>query len=222
MTIPKKFVPAFLSWVDDANQPHNLYFDLCMSYGAEHSSEVTTHPVEAGANIADHVRVKPLTLKLEVFTSNTPIEDYPDGSRQKKFVSTPLKYPTAEAAAQGPATLNAYQFGGANSDYILVTYTALQQLHDNHTLLTVTTPIQPYTNMVITDLRFVRDTQASGDAAMFSIDLEQITIVHSQVIESVTVPQAKPAENTGQADTEEVEPEEQEAPRESILSFLGL
>ena len=81
MTAPQIFTPAFLSWTDDANVPQNLYFDLAFSYGAEHSSEVTTHPVESGANIADHVRVKPLQIKLEVFVSNSPIADLPDGSR---------------------------------------------------------------------------------------------------------------------------------------------
>jgi hypothetical protein len=216
MTAERKFIPAFLSWLTSDNEALTLYFDLCMSYGAEHSSEVTTHPVEQGANIADHVRVKPLQLKLDVFVSNSPIEDLPDGSRQKKFSSVPLRYPSPEAAAIGPQTLNGYTFSGPNADYIASTYAVLQALHDQHILVTVTTPIRPYDDMVMTGLKFVRDTNDSGDAGKFAIELEQITIVSSDVVSSAVIPQAKPEEPVGQTDTEQAD---QDAPRESVLSW---
>ena len=219
MTAPRKFIPAFLSWLDDANEAQSLYFDLAFSYGAEHSSEVTTHPVEAGANIADHVRVKPLQIKLEVLVTNSPIADLPDGSRQGKVVSTTLSYPTTLAASYGPKTLNSYQFGGPNSDYVNDTYTKLWYLHDSHQLLSVTTPIKLYGNLVITDVKFLRDEQNSGDAGRFSIDLEQITIVSSDLVDTAVIPQAKKEETLGQTDTEAGT--DNAGPQQSILSWLG-
>lgn len=230
MTAAKTFTPAFLSWTDDANTAQSLYFDLAFSYGAEHSSEVTTHPVESGANIADHVRVKPLQIKLEVFVSNSPIADLPDGSRNGKVVSTTLSYPTALAASYGPKTLNSYQFSGPDSDYVLNTYLQLVALHNLHQLLEVTTPITTYHNLVITAVKFNRDEANSGDAGRFSIDLEQITIVTSDIVDSAVIPQAKKQETMGQTETEETEPQEQETvardlsdyQNNGIGQFLGL
>ncbi len=219
MTSPNKFVPAFLSWVDDANKAQNLYFDLAFSYGAEHSSEVTTHPVESGVNIADHVRVRPLQIKLEVLVSNTPIADLPDGSRQGKVVPVPLRYPTPLAAGFGPKTLNGYQFGGPNSDYIADTYSKLWFLHDSHQLLMVTTPIKNYQSLVITSVKFNRDEANSGDAGRFSIDLEGITIVTSDLVDSAVIPQAKKKATLGQTEPEKTEPREQESVLEHLLNW---
>jgi hypothetical protein len=178
---------------------------------------VTTHPVESGANIADHVRVKPLMIKLDVLVSNTPIADLPDGSRHEKYASVPLNYPTPEAAALGPKTISSYQYGGADDDYILDTYLQLVALHNLHQLLDVTTPITTYHSLVITDVKFTRDDQASADAGRFTIDLEQITIVTSDIVDSAVIPEAKKQETLGQTETEDTEPQDQE----SVLEHLS-
>jgi len=219
MSTAKKFVPAYLNWVDDANDAQSLYFDLAFSYGAEHSSEVTTHPVESGANIADHVRVKPMQIKLDVLVSNTPINDLPDGSRHEKYASIPLKYPTPQAAALGPKTLSSYTYSGPNADYINDTYTKLWFLHDAHQLMTVVTPIKSYQNLVITNVKFTRDDQASGDAGRFTIDLEEITIVTSDIVDSAIIPEAKKQETLGQTETEDVEPQDQESVLEHFSNW---
>lgn len=219
MTAAKKFTPAYLSWIDEANEAQSLYFDLAFSYGAEHSSEITTHPVESGANIADHVRVKPLQIKLDVLVSNTPIADLPDGSRHEKYASIDLKYPTAQAAANGPKTLSSYQYSGPNADYINDTYTKLWFLHDSHQIMAVTTPIKLYQNLVITDVKFTRDDQASGDAGRFSIDLQEVTIVTVDVVDSAVIPEAKKQETLGQTETETTEPQDQESVLEHFSNW---
>ena len=220
MTAAKTFTPAFLSWIDDANEAQSLYFDLAFSYGAEHSSEVTTHPVESGANIADHVRVKPMQIKLEVLVTNSPIADLPDGSRQGKFASTSLTYPTALAASYGPKTINSYQFSGPNSDYVNDTYTKLWFLHDAHQLLTVTTPIKSYQNLVITAVKFTRDEANSGDAGRFSIEMEEIVIVTSDIVDSAVIPQAKKTETLGQTETEDTDtPQDQESVGHALADY---
>src|SRR5713101_5273233 len=38
-------------------------------------AEVTEHPVELGADITDHVRPKPVELRIEGIISDTPIDD---------------------------------------------------------------------------------------------------------------------------------------------------
>jgi hypothetical protein len=47
-------------------------FDLVVSKGASYPGEVTEHPVDADADITDHIRNKPLELTLECVVSDTP------------------------------------------------------------------------------------------------------------------------------------------------------
>lgn len=50
-------------------------FEIDVTVSEEHSfdSEVTEHPVESGADVADHVRARPIVVTLEGVVSNTPI-----------------------------------------------------------------------------------------------------------------------------------------------------
>lgn len=51
-----------------------LTFDATLSEDHKWSSTITDHPVELGADIADHVRKDLDELTLEVFISNSPVE----------------------------------------------------------------------------------------------------------------------------------------------------
>jgi hypothetical protein len=50
-----------------------LIVDAAISEQHSRDSEVSEHPVEVGANITDHVRVKPDQLAMEVLWSNSPL-----------------------------------------------------------------------------------------------------------------------------------------------------
>jgi hypothetical protein len=194
--------PIFLSWVDESGEARSLYFDLAFSDAATHSSEITKYPVEQGANVADHVRVNPLTLSASVFISNTPIDDLPDNSRAKQvgpisLSGSPLLKATSAQVAQFTDTVF------YDGDFIAGTYAILRSLHDEHQIMTATTPIKNYQNMVLTKVELMRDKDNSGDGAKFEIDLEQITIVTSDLVTSATVPQAQPDLNKGQNETGE-------------------
>ena len=51
------------------------YVELDASISETHSFDtvITDHPVEAGSNVSDHVRVSPLRLKISGVVSNTPL-----------------------------------------------------------------------------------------------------------------------------------------------------
>ena len=158
----------FLTWTDESNEIQSLYFDLAFSDEAKHSSEITKYPVEQGANVADHVRVNPLTLRASVFVSNTPIDDLPDNSRAKQvgpvaLSGSPLLKATSAQVAQFTDTVF------YDGDFIAGTYAILRSLHDQHTLLLATTPIKQYQNMILTGLSLARDKDNSGDGAKFEI-----------------------------------------------------
>lgn len=75
-----------LLW-DVNGSPRYLTFDVLVSETHDFVSEVTSHPVEAGANVTDHVRVIPTALSFEVFRSNEPIENF----RQRNYDGTPFE-----------------------------------------------------------------------------------------------------------------------------------
>lgn len=50
-------------------------FDATVSESPTHESELTDHPIEKGADVTDHVQVKPATLDLSVIVTNAPFPE---------------------------------------------------------------------------------------------------------------------------------------------------
>lgn len=64
--------PTVIRW-DAANGASALMsFDAVESEAPEHAIVVTEYPIEMGANLVDHIRPKPVQLKLTVYVSNSP------------------------------------------------------------------------------------------------------------------------------------------------------
>lgn len=55
-------------------------FDATISESHTHTAEVTTHPVERGVDIADHIQIKPFNLTLDGIVTNTPLTPGVQGS----------------------------------------------------------------------------------------------------------------------------------------------
>ena len=49
---------------------NGYFFDAILSTTTSHSATVTTHPVQNGANIADHMYMEPVTISLEIAMSD--------------------------------------------------------------------------------------------------------------------------------------------------------
>lgn len=52
-----------------------IHFDVVRSDTVTLAASVTEHPVEQGADIADHIRPELIKVRLEVFVSNSPVDD---------------------------------------------------------------------------------------------------------------------------------------------------
>lgn len=117
---------AVIAQIDD--------LDLDCSLSERHAGdvEVTDHPVEQGANIADHARAKPEVITIEGMVTNSPLID---GSL----------IDTAAAVTRAGAALD-----------------KLRKLKDTGTLVTVFTSIRQYENMVITSLEVPRDVKTGN------------------------------------------------------------
>jgi hypothetical protein len=74
-TDPVHFKEASLDYTDAAGNFKTLVFDAVLSEDWHPSATVTEHPVEDGANVADHVRVGLMTCTLKIHVTNEPTGD---------------------------------------------------------------------------------------------------------------------------------------------------
>jgi len=66
--------PASLLWIDTGGNTNFMTFDLVQSETWTEDATVTAHPVEVGADVADHVRVELRKCELKVWATNEPID----------------------------------------------------------------------------------------------------------------------------------------------------
>lgn len=231
-------IPAHLVWGDPVIDPPTaigeMYFDVVVSEDHERTTEVTDHTVEEGASITDHVRPNPDRVTLAVFVSNTPIRsadaqllpyvlDIPQPGQGGFLAGGTSALLGAAAAAIGLAksyptqlTANVLQFIG-DTDYVQQAYDTLTGLRDTATLLSVVTPRQTYTDMVIERIAMHRDKD-TGTSATFEIEFRQIRIVSSNIVDAPlpSIPKAAPLVNKGKLD-----PTPATGPKQSVLAKGG-
>ena len=229
-------VSSFIAWGDPLTDPKGslgqLHFDVVMTEDHERTTEVTEHSVEQGVAIVDHVRPNVNKLRLEVFISNTPIynADFQlnsevidvDAGGEHSFlaggtsalfdrglqaVGLQAKFPTQIAVqvltSDGPV------------DYVQNAYNKMTELRDTATLLSVATPRQFYSNMILETINMHRDAQ-TGTSATFSLEFRQIRIVSSNIVDAPlpSVPRAVPTIDKGKLD-----PKKANTPKESLAHF---
>lgn len=188
-----------------------VYFDAVISEQAEHTATVTEHPIEQGANVADHVKDGLDGLTLEVMVSNTPTQDTNDqygGTIESVELSVP-KYERPISPTPGSlmnAGIDAVK-GLLNPPQpykaqVLKFSSKFNAVKDMLTMLddwkksgivgSVVTGWKLYPSVVITKVSPSRN-QSTGDGAQFSIEFKEIRIVESR---AVTAP--VPTEARGQ------------------------
>lgn len=73
-TQPTVYQEAFVQYVDATGATQTIVFDAVLTEDWPQGTTVTEHPVEQGANVADHVRVKLITCKLKIRVTNEPLD----------------------------------------------------------------------------------------------------------------------------------------------------
>lgn len=153
----------------------DLELDASISEQHGFESEVTEHPVEEGADIADHVRARPIVVTIEGVVSDAPIG--PVATRR---------------------TANALP-----SDDALAKLLAIRDAREPVTIQTTLGNKSPnevgkvYQNMVLTSLSIPRDS-ATGFALRFSATFTQIQLVtNERTTVRVSVPRGAKKVNLG-------------------------
>ena len=145
-------------------------FDATLQETQTFTSEVTEHPVEQGADITDHVRPKPIELRIQGIITETPLDD-------SLIMAAAKAVPGLGLLASSAFTLNSML---SNSGVVRGAFNSLRAIRDSGQPITVSTKYRSYSSMVITELAFTRD-QHTGDAMAISLSLREVLTVSSAV-----------------------------------------
>jgi len=136
-------------------------FDATLSETHNKSVQLTDHPVEAGADITDHVRRQPEEISINGIVSNTPIVFL-----ASIFAASPIKDDLTRP-----------------SDRAGLAYAELKRLMDDGEVVDVITTLREYENMVITSMSVERSA-ATGNVLNASLSLREIVLVETETVEA--------------------------------------
>lgn len=165
--------------------------------------EVTEFPVEKGSNISDHRRVKPDGLVIEGVISNTPLPGPNDPTTRHV-----LKNGTE---IDSRSSFQAERAGQAYAD--------LLALKDSGELVTVTTGLRTYEGLTVVGLSVPRDAR-TGLALRFTIQLKEIRVVSSQIVEvRSTEPKTKKKQGLGKKAAQPVKTETKKTALKALVDL---
>ncbi len=184
-----------LNWEDDAGATVALIFDCDMQESHSTSNIVTEHPVEEGADIADHVRPQLKRYTVEGYVTDSPTISQPDVVNRASFEQIELQLPTKglqpNLGSLVSAGLDAIGGGSAPKVTMLrfdsfesrkrAALELLEDAADNARLIRVITPMREYENMVIEGLDTTRSPD-DGTGATFTVSLKEIKQVSSDIV----------------------------------------
>jgi hypothetical protein len=170
--------PNFRVRINPPGEQQVIQIDVTVSEVHSLQAEVTQHPVESGADIADHYRPKPAELRIQGIVTDTPI-DGSLGLAVTRALAGPIG--TAIGAVQGVAQT-------FRPSVLRTAFDALRALHDNAVPVQIFTPYKTYVNMLMTDLQVTRD-RAGGEALYFTSTFREVFLASSSTT-SINVPPA--------------------------------
>lgn len=182
-----------LIWSNDLGQQFVVSLDCAEREGHKLSSQVTEHPIEAGANASDHIRAEPDRVELIGVVTNTPLALPPDNvdgvqETDETIDGSPrtvgntfgtLGLPGAGFLARIPLPLPRQQAStrgfSPTFDRVTAVYEAMRRLKDEGALVTIATELRTYENMAIESIDIER-TAEIGDALSLSISAKEVRL----------------------------------------------
>jgi len=154
-----------------------LELDATVSDGHEYANELTSYPVEDGADITDHIRRHPERVTIEGFITNSPVKYFggegkvgnqylgdQSGTNDESRVASALEK-LLELAGYDPAgKLNPAAAGNRAAK-----------------IVTVVTGLRNYSNMIMTKLSVPRNSQ-TGESLRFTAEFVRIIQVKTEVV----------------------------------------
>lgn len=210
----------------------DIEFDAMMHAADVGSSTVTSHPVEKGAPVNDHIRRNADRFNVDAIVSDTPIRPVSTqmgGTTVDRSASTvtyqkidyvPALLTRVRIASTAKASPTLMQFSQPFSR-VRDVYKECQLIQDNGLTVSVRTTdhngFRDYQNMAILNLG-VNTEVGDGSSRTFSFQLQQIRIVETK---KVSAPKAKPlAKHKGEKGKSEVKDAEQHSLKSTSAAVL--
>jgi hypothetical protein len=199
---------------EEEGQLKVVVFDATLRYVMTSSASVTSHPVERGQAVTDHIRSEPLAFSADVFVTNHPIvsvgQDGATGSVQRLDLTgqrrdflkgaqgkTAAKYEVKEVTASAQVLQFPDSF-----DRILTIWETLSRFCNEGILVTLVNHLGDFDNVAITRVTAPREARGS---VTFTIEGRQIKLVDSEIVEVEPLEtRAERARRLGAVGTEEV------------------
>lgn len=129
-----------------------LPLDAMLSENPDFPATPTISEVEDGAEISDHVTLKPIKLSIRGIVTDTPVS-------LVRALSSPFQSPSPSQAA----------------------FIFLRKLRDDRLPFDFVGGLTVYKSMIITDFNPVRNAE-TGDSLQFTCNMSQVKVVSSQTI----------------------------------------
>lgn len=164
-----------------------LEFEATMSEDHASTATVTSHPIEGGADQADHIRDEPDTITLRGIVSDTPI----------------LILSSLTARASVP--------GGDPRSRAQDAYNFVKRLKKQRKLWTVASSLEEYQDMAITSVSVLRDKETSNIVAL-NVSFQQVPRARTeqQAAPVTEKPERKQESNDGKKTKRETQSEKAE------------
>lgn len=138
---------------------NEVKFDACLNQTFRFASEITSHPVETGLDISDHIHRSPRSLALEGVITSTPLK-----------ILGGLTFDLAEPSVS---------FDRPGDDRAIEIFEKLLSMWEKRQLVTVVTSFQALQDMAIEEIVVDREKMTSRSIE-FGISLTQVTVADEQ------------------------------------------
>ncbi len=215
----------YIEYEPESGGTVRLYADAWKSEGLKFPALVTEHAVETGSTISDHYLPQPITGRVQLFFSESPIRGDLDPEFQGRIkqqdlntpeypVLTPLFTPRGLTSGAINAVSGLLGLGGPGlpksfsamafdtpPNRLRKTLQTLVELREKRTLVTVGFSILRVENLAIVEANIERNAE-SGDGGEIVLDVAQIQFTQTDVAVAVPLPleprgQTKKSANAG-------------------------
>jgi len=194
-----------------------LEFDAVMNETHGVTSTVSSHAVERGADVADFKRPGQRTISLQGIVTNTPLGDVPFSGKSDNSLGVQVQVQAVPGTVGSKAVTKQYT---REFNRVKDMFDELYSLCESATLLTVATDLFVYENVQMINVSAPR-TESDGESITFTVDLVQIRVVETRLVEvpTPTQPRGRPRNSRGQATTTQVDTTATPTPETGAIQF---
>lgn len=157
-----------------------MNFDVCSEVIHDMDSSLTNNPIEDGSDITDHVNLKNKKATFDIIISDTPIGTI------KSLATGLITSVISDRIKKSPLLV----LGGAKIAGLVLdrtfkraqeSFSLLEKLRDNRTLIDAILGFRKYKNAIITSLRITQNSRNIGSLNA-RMTIEEVKIVQTETI----------------------------------------